>query len=62
MLASLGIPARYAARVRRDASLVFVSCDGSAQSEWAREILRRLRAEEVRLLGELDEAETRLSI
>ena len=59
MLASLGIPARYGARVRRDASLVFVSCDGSAQSEWAREILRRLRADEVRLLGELDEDETR---
>ena len=61
MLASLGIPARYAARVRRDASLVFVSCDGSAQSEWAREILRRLRAEEVRLLGELDEVGAGLS-
>lgn len=61
MLASLGIPERYAARVRRDTSLVFVSCDDSAQSEWAREILRRLRAEEVRLLGELDEAESRLS-
>jgi hypothetical protein len=57
-LANLGIPAeaaaRYEARVRQDASLVFVSCDGSAQSEWAREILRRLRAEEVRLLGEFD--------
>ena len=61
MLASLGIPERYAARVRRDASLIFVTCDGSAQSEWAREILRRLRAEEVRLLGELDEAESLLS-
>jgi len=61
MLASLGIPARYAARVRRDASLVFVSCDGSAQSEWAREILRRSRAEEVSLLGELDEVGAALS-
>ena len=61
ILACLGIPERYAARVRRDTSLVFVSCDGSAQSEWAREILRRLPAEEVRLLGELDEAEARLS-
>ena len=61
MLASLGIPERYAARVRQGTSLVFVSCNGSAQSEWAREILRRLRAEEVRLLGELDEAESCLS-
>jgi hypothetical protein len=61
MLASLGIPQRYAARVRRDTSLVFVSCDDSAQSEWAREIMRRLRAEEVRLLGEFDQAESRLS-
>jgi len=61
ILASLGIPERYAARLRRDASLVFVSCDGSAQSEWAREILRRLRAEEVRLLGEVDEAEPCIS-
>ena len=61
MLASLGVPECYAARVRHDASLVFVSCDGSARSEWAREILRRLRAEEVRLLGELDEAESCLS-
>jgi hypothetical protein len=58
VLASLGIPAeaaaRYEARVRLDASLVFVSCDGAAGSEWAREILRRLRAEEVRSLGEFD--------
>ena len=61
MLANLGIPPRYAARVSRDATLVFVSCDGSAQSEWAREILRRLRAEEVRLLGELDEVEISVS-
>jgi hypothetical protein len=56
LLTSLGIAheaaARYEARVRRDASLVFVSCDGPAQSEWAREILRRVRAEGVRLLGE----------
>jgi hypothetical protein len=61
LLTSLGIAheaaARYAARVCRDASLVFVSCDGSAQSEWAREILRRLRAEEVRLLGEFGNGE-----
>lgn len=61
LLTSLGIAheaaARYEARVRHDASLVFVSCDGSAQSEWAREILRRLRAEEVRLLGELPGSE-----
>lgn len=53
-LANLGIPAeaaaRYQSRVRQDASLVFVSCDGSAQSEWAGEILRLLRADEVRLL------------
>jgi hypothetical protein len=50
-LAKLGIPlddaARFEARVLQDASLIFVACDGSAQSEWAREILRLLRAEEV---------------
>jgi hypothetical protein len=55
-LANLGIPSdaalRYEARTREDASLVFVRCDGSAQSEWAREILRLLRAEEVCVLGE----------
>lgn len=57
-LASLGIPeneaVRYAARLRRDANLVFVSCEGTARSEWAREILRRMRAEEVCLLGEFN--------
>jgi hypothetical protein len=55
-LTKLGIPAdaaeRYETRTREDASLVFVSCDGWAQSEWAREILRLLRAEEVCVLGE----------
>ena len=60
-LAKLGIPAdaaeRYETRTREDASLVFVSCDGGAQSEWAREILRLLRAEEVCVLGENDEPE-----
>ena len=60
-LAKLGIPVdaaeRYEARTREDASLVFVSCDGWAQSEWAREILRLLRAEEVCVLGENDEPE-----
>jgi hypothetical protein len=54
-LENLGIPSdvatRYEARTREDASLVFVSCDGRAQSEWAREILRLLRAEEVCVLG-----------
>ena len=51
VLASLGIPesaaARCEERLRHDANLVFVICEGSAHSEWAREILRRLRAEEV---------------
>jgi hypothetical protein len=55
-LANLGIPAdaaaRYEVRTREDASLVFVSCEGWAQSEWAREILRLLRAEEVCVIGE----------
>ena len=55
-LVNLGIPAdtaaRYNARVNRNGSLVFVTCEDSAQSEWAREILRLLRAEEVCLLGE----------
>jgi len=59
LLAGLGIPqpdaARYEARVRRDATLIFVSCQGAARSQWAREILWRMRAEEVRLLGEYDE-------
>lgn len=52
-LANLGIPAEAAARARsrEGASLVFVSCEGSAQSEWAREILRLLRAEEVSVIG-----------
>ena len=57
-LVSLGIPhddaARYETRLRRDANLVFVSCDGVARSEWAREILRRMRAEEVCVLGEFN--------
>ena len=56
MLRNLGIPeevaARYEARLRHDANLVFVNCDGWAQSEWAREILRRLKADEVSLLDE----------
>jgi hypothetical protein len=60
-LAKLGIPAdaaeRYETRTREDATLVFVSCDGWAQSEWGREILRLLRAEEVCVLGENDEPE-----
>jgi hypothetical protein len=60
-LAKLGIPVdaaqRYEARTREDASLVFVSCDGWAQSEWAREILRLLRAEEVCVLNEEHQVE-----
>jgi hypothetical protein len=63
LLAGLGIPlldaARYQARVRRDATLIFVSCQGAARSQWAREILWRMRAEEVRLLGEYDEVRDR---
>lgn len=65
VLTSLGIPkaaaARYEERLRRDASLVFVSCDDSARSEWAREILRRMRAEEVCLLEEFDRVERKHS-
>ncbi len=61
VLTSLGIPkaaaVRYEERLRRDASLVFVSCDDAARSEWAREILRRLRADEVCLLKEFDRVE-----
>jgi hypothetical protein len=57
-LASLGIPEddaiRYETHLRRDANLVFVNCDGAAKSEWAREILRRMRAEEVCVLGEFN--------
>jgi hypothetical protein len=56
LLSGLGIPqpdaARYEARIRSDANLIFVSCEGTARSQWAREILWRLRAEEVCLLGE----------
>jgi hypothetical protein len=63
MMRGLGIPqpdaARYEARVREDATLVFVSCDGSARSHWAREILWRMRAEEVSLLGEYEEGARR---
>jgi hypothetical protein len=59
MLTGLGIPqphaARFETRVREDATLVFVSCDGYAQAQWAREILRRMPAEQVSLLGELDQ-------
>ena len=51
MLQNLGIPeemaTRYEARLRRDAMIVFVDCDGWARSEWACEILQRLQAEEV---------------
>lgn len=58
ILGCLGIPrphaARYGTREQEDATLVFVSCDGSALSQWAREILRHLRAEEVSLLGECE--------
>jgi hypothetical protein len=57
-LENLGIPAEAAARyeqsVKRNASMVFVNCDDSAQSEWAREILRLLRAEEVASLGNFE--------
>jgi hypothetical protein len=55
MLQNLGIPeemaTRYEARLRRDAMIVFVDCDGWARSEWACEILQRLQAEEVTLPG-----------
>jgi len=57
-LTNLGIPAlaaqRYEARLLKDASLIFVACDGSAQSEWAREILRLLRADEVDAVPEFE--------
>jgi hypothetical protein len=56
-LANLGIPpeaaARYESLMHGNGSLVFVICDGSAQSEWAREVMRTMQAEEVCLLGEL---------
>lgn len=49
-LTNLGIPApsaeRYETRLLEDDSLIFVACDGSVQSEWARDILRLLRADE----------------
>jgi hypothetical protein len=61
MLQNLGIPeeaaTRYEARLRRDAMIVFVDCDGWAQSEWAREILQRLQAEEVSLPGNAGQLE-----
>jgi hypothetical protein len=60
LLAGLGIPqpdaARYEARVCSDATLIFVSCEGTARSQWAKEILWSMQAEEVSLLGERDEA------
>jgi hypothetical protein len=61
-LVNLGMPAdtaaRYNDRVNRSGSLVFISCEDAAQSEWAREILRLLRAEEVCLLGEAGDGES----
>jgi hypothetical protein len=53
MLQNLGVPEEMAARceasLRQDGMIVFVDCDGRAKSEWAREILQRLQAEEVSL-------------
>ena len=54
LMTGLGIPqpeaARYQSRVREDATMVFVSCDGLARSYWAREILWQWKADEVSLL------------
>jgi hypothetical protein len=54
VFAGLGISptdaARYESRMRDKSSFVYVSCDGLAQSEWARELLSTMGAEEVSLL------------
>ena len=42
--------AQYESRMRDKSSVVFVSCDDLAQSEWARELLSTMGAEEVSLL------------
>jgi hypothetical protein len=54
VFAGLGISptdaARYESRMRDKSSFVYVSCDDLAQSEWARELLSTMGAEEVSLL------------
>src|SRR5579862_1483527 len=56
VFASLGISpsvaAKYEGRMRDKSSFVFVNCDDLAQSEWARELLSTMGAEEVSLLSQ----------
>ena len=45
------IASRYESRMRDQSSFIFVSCEDIAQSEWARELLSTMGAEEVSLLS-----------
>jgi hypothetical protein len=44
--------------MRDKSSFVFVSCDDLAQSEWARELLSTMGAEEVSLLRQESDSQT----
>jgi len=54
MFGLLGIPpdeaARYKSRLRKNAAFILVSCEHVAHSEWARELLSTMGAEEASLL------------
>jgi len=59
VFAGLGISlpeaVRYESRIREKATFVFVSCDDVPQSEWARELLIAMGAEEANLLRANDQ-------
>jgi hypothetical protein len=55
---SPSVAARYEGRMRDKSSFVFVSCDDLAQSEWARELLSTMGAEEVSLLRQESDSQT----
>ena len=47
---SPGEAARYRSQLRKNAAFIFVSCEHEAHSEWARELLGAMGAEEASLL------------
>ena len=55
---SPSVAARYESRMRDKSSFVFVSCDDLAHSEWARELLSTMGAEEVSLLRQESDSQT----
>jgi hypothetical protein len=63
VFAGLGISpsdaTRYESRMRNKASFVFVRCEDVPQSEWARELLSAMGAEEVKLLGQENRSQAR---